>query len=402
MGGAAGHLQHVVEDLDLSFNDIKTIFSKAASGDLEKVSEKLDGINLMFSWSTTLDELRVARNASNIKSGGLGETEIADMFKDRGNLTEAFKQAFSVLNKAFSAISANDKKRYFKDAQTWYSIEIIYTKNPNVILYDNNAIVFHSWPVLTVLDDKIVKDDNQLFVDEIDKHISHMQKAVNRSDWNIFGPILVKMKNLSSDDTAISKLTSIASSAGLSDNNTLGDFLRSSFVEEARKQKINDKILDLVVDRCLSVSGAPTLTNLKQMLKGNVAQLEIVTNFVKNSAAMQKKIMQPIEKLIHDFAAQILDNVKSTLIQNNDSEVLRLRQEVSKAIIAIKSSNDQSVMSTMQQHLMKLGAVENITSPMEGVVFMYNGNAYKFTGAFAPANQLLGLLRYSRNYKTKP
>jgi hypothetical protein len=35
--------------------------------------------------------------------------------------------------------------------------------------------------------------------------------------------------------------------------------------------------------------------------------------------------------------------------------------------------------------------VENITSPMEGVVFIYKGNAYKFTGSFAAANQILGL-----------
>jgi hypothetical protein len=44
----------------------------------------------------------------------------------------------------------------------------------------------------------------------------------------------------------------------------------------------------------------------------------------------------------------------------------------------------------------KLKSVENITSPMEGVVFIYKGNAYKFTGSFAAANQILGLFKYGR------
>ena len=34
--------------------------------------------------------------------------------------------------------------------------------------------------------------------------------------------------------------------------------------------------------------------------------------------------------------------------------------------------------------------------PSEGIVFKYKGKTYKFTGAFAPVNQLLGVLKYAR------
>ena len=30
--------------------------------------------------------------------------------------------------------------------------------------------------------------------------------------------------------------------------------------------------------------------------------------------------------------------------------------------------------------------------PTEGIVFKYKGNTYKFTGAFAPINQITGLM----------
>jgi hypothetical protein len=32
--------------------------------------------------------------------------------------------------------------------------------------------------------------------------------------------------------------------------------------------------------------------------------------------------------------------------------------------------------------------------PNEGIVFVYKGNTYKLTGAFAPLNQILGLMYF--------
>ena len=43
----------------------------------------------------------------------------------------------------------------------------------------------------------------------------------------------------------------------------------------------------------------------------------------------------------------------------------------------------------------KLGGFDAIV-PVEGVVFVYKGNTYKLTGAFAPVNQILGVLKYAR------
>jgi hypothetical protein len=44
----------------------------------------------------------------------------------------------------------------------------------------------------------------------------------------------------------------------------------------------------------------------------------------------------------------------------------------------------------------KLKKVENISSAAEGFVFDYDGHTYKFTGNFAPINQILGLFKYGR------
>ena len=47
MGGVAGHLSHVHEDLDLTFGEIKSLLSDVASAKIEAV-EKLDGQNIFF------------------------------------------------------------------------------------------------------------------------------------------------------------------------------------------------------------------------------------------------------------------------------------------------------------------------------------------------------------------
>jgi hypothetical protein len=42
-----------------------------------------------------------------------------------------------------------------------------------------------------------------------------------------------------------------------------------------------------------------------------------------------------------------------------------------------------------------LGGFDKIV-PNEGIVFVYGGNTYKLTGAFAPLNQILGIFKYGR------
>ena len=45
------------------------------------------------------------------------------------------------------------------------------------------------------------------------------------------------------------------------------------------------------------------------------------------------------------------------------------------------------------QKLQKIGGMKSIV-PTEGIVFKYKGKVYKFTGAFAPINQILGSLKF--------
>lgn len=397
-GGAVGHLAHLFDNRELTFAEIKELLTSAAEGQLENVSEKLDGMNLVFSWDVSANDLRVARNSGDIKSGGLDETAIAKKFQDRGNVADAFNSAFKVLRDALSSLSDSVKLKIFGETATiWYSMEVIYTSNPNVINYDSNNIVFHGWPVFEISNGVITKKDDPVGIDLLKKNIEQMQKAVTVRNWHVKGPALLRLKKLSDGSILQKTLATISNAqhtAGISDANTMNDYLQSMMTEKAMELNIPDAAISSVVSRCLSSPGTPNLVAIKKLLSPD--QHVLVSKFVKDAPVHIKRFVQPIEDAIHHFAIEVLRGLQSTLINDNDAEILRLRAETTKAITAIESSGQDAAMEILRRQMEKLQSIENIASAMEGVVFIYKGNAYKFTGGFAPANQILGLFKYGR------
>ena len=243
MGGAVGHLAHLYDNRDLTFGEIADILTSAASGKLEKVSEKLDGLNLVFSWDVSTDSLKVARNSGNIKSGGLDAESLASKFEGRGNLSEAFDSAFKVLNGALGSLPQKTKLKVFgPQANRWYSMEIIYAANPNVINYDSNNVVFHGWPVFKVEDGKVeMTDDDMGGVDLLTSYVEKMQNAVEIRGWKVRGPALARMQKLSDDsilNSVLSKIDNELSSVGLDPSSTVRDYIESKIREDVAELNI--------------------------------------------------------------------------------------------------------------------------------------------------------------------
>ena len=108
------------------------------------------------------------------------------------------------------------------------------------------------------------------------------------------------------------------------------------------------------------------------------------------------EIIAPIESVVHDFSVEMLRGLQSAYILDNEKEVKRLASEVQTAIDAINGSGRDDVMNVMAKHLNKIKSSENISTAAEGFVFDWDGVTYKFTGNFAPANQILGMFKYGR------
>ena len=91
-----------------------------------------------------------------------------------------------------------------------------------------------------------------------------------------------------------------------------------------------------------------------------------------------------------------MKNIKGYLAVSPDKAVQKIRKDVINAIKIVKSGGDIKKIETLKQQLSKLEKIGGLSSvvPTEGIVFKYKGNTYKFTGAFAPVNQIVGLLNF--------
>ena len=69
---------------------------------------------------------------------------------------------------------------------------------------------------------------------------------------------------------------------------------------------------------------------------------------------------------------------------------------MTKAINQVRTSKDTKVLNTLKTQLDRLNAIGGLKAivPTEGITFVYKGKLYKYTGAFAPANQILGMLKF--------
>lgn len=397
-GGAVGHLNSLTDNRELTFDELKEILSLASAGRLERVSEKFDGQNCVFSWDASTGDVVAARNVGDIKSGGMTAEALAAKFAGRGSLSDAFNLAFQVLSESLSALDDVTKVKVFGDnANRWYSMEIIYTSNPNVINYDSNNIIFHGWPIFHVENGTVTRDDNDDGVEILKANIEQMQKAVTVKNWRVNGPAVLRIKGLTDGSILQSTLTAVESAqsaAGVSDGSTIGEYLRAMLKRHVSDLSLDEEVEEAVLSRCMGDDGAPSLIQIKRLVDSD--QYANIAKLVKGVEPLFKKFMGPIERAIHKFSLEILKGLKSTLIDDSDAEVVRLRGEVGRAIKAIESSGQDVAMEVLQQQMQKLQNVETINSPMEGIVFIYKGNAYKITGNFAPAGQILGLFRYGR------
>jgi hypothetical protein len=81
---------------------------------------------------------------------------------------------------------------------------------------------------------------------------------------------------------------------------------------------------------------------------------------------------------------------------NPAKSVQVMRKKLQSAISNIKSGGDLKKLNKLKQQLDKLNSIGGLDAvvPTEGIVFKYNGKVYKFTGAFAPINQITGMMTF--------
>lgn len=407
-GGLGGHINHLYENWNLTFNDIMEVFRLSARGELEEVSEKVDGMNLFISWSMQDGVLKAARNNSHIKQGGLNAEGLANKFEGRGQIHDAFVNAFNVLESAIERLDPSTRSKIFgSDADVWYSIEVMFVDAPNVIVYDKNNVVFHraGSARFDKTTGKPTSDDISEQFETLTASIKSIQDELNQESWNIVTPTVMNLRKLTDDEhlnSAISQINDLMSEYGLNNGDTIGFYIKVRLsMDVLNDVKLADSLADdlsIKEDVIVKMMGDKSAKNIRDILKSvkDDAAREAIKDIINNSAQHIKTCTAPLETIIREFSIEVLRGLESAFIIDNDAEIQRIRKQLHTAIDAISSSGQEDAMNTLKSQMSRLKDIDSIASAMEGIVFTYKGHTYKYTGDFAVANQILGLFRYGR------
>ena len=405
MGGAYGHMNHPFDDKELTFKDLKKIIELGLSGKLDRednVTEKTDGQNLMISYKD--GKLIAARNKGHIKNKGETALSIKDVekkFKGRGAIRNAFVYAMRDLSKAVGALSKKQQDKIFGNGSKFMSLEVMWPASENVVNYDITELLFHG---AIEYDDSgrpigQAKDSARMLQGMIKQVNQHIQKHYKISKPNFvkvpkhqdFGKMKKKFHG---------RLSKLQSQFALKDNDTLGLYHQrfwEEFIFNAAKQfnyKIPANVLKRLTMRWAFFDKSFSIRDMKATIK-NDKFLDWSLNTEKlDHARMVKENMKPFEELFFEVGAEIMKNMDGWLAVNPAKSVQNMRKKLKSAISDVRSGGDLKKLNKLKVQLDRLNAIGGFDAivPTEGLVFKYNGNIYKFTGAFAPINQITGLM----------
>ena len=408
-GGAYGHLNHPFDNKNLTFSDFKTLIINTLQGKLDSegaVTEKTDGQNIMISWKN--EKLIAARNKGHIKNHGANALDISgvqNMFSGRGDIEKAFVSAMSDLQKALKGLSKKQKDKIFAEGKKFMSLEVIYPKTANVIPYDKSLLQFHGTIEYDEAGSPIGEDRDSA------RMLAGMIKQINQNiqkTYSITKPFVTKLpqvKNFAQRQSYfLGKLARLQNQYKLTDKDTLADYHQAYWMEyiyngakQTDYKNISNKVLMNLTKRWAFFDKSYKVPMIKKDLKNYPKFLDWVLSTDKmDHARLQKKHIRDWEVLFFELGAEILKNMSDFIAANPSQAAQQIRKDLQKAISQVRKSKDPKVLNTLKTQLDRLNAIGGLKSvvPSEGITFVFKGKLYKYTGAFAPANQILGMLKF--------
>ena len=396
-GGAYGHMNHPFDtEINLTFGQLKDIVNRALEGNLELTREKTDGQALAISWVN--GKLVAARNKSHLANRGANALDIsgvATKFAGRGELEKAYNFAMQDLTKAIKSLSDKQKEKIFKNGACFMNIEVIYPTSVNVIPYGQPLLVFHGTMEYDMNGNAIGEDA------EAGRILGGMVKQVEQhvqDNYTLQGPPVLKLpksQDLSSKKPKyLAKISKLQKEFGLSDTSGVAHYHQSwweNFIDKKSPSILdNNTKIGLVKRWAFGEKGfridKNTITDEKTLAWATKIDKEDHKGITKDN-------LMKFEDIFLGVGAEVLSFTASVLTVNPDKAVRDMKKRLEQTIKDVEASGDPKKIEKLKLELKRLNAIGGPDKivPIEGIVFIYNGQTFKLTGAFASLNQLLGI-----------
>jgi hypothetical protein len=391
-------MMHPFDDHSLTFADFKTIVKSSLQGGLdfeEAATEKTDGQNL---FATVKDgQAMFARNKGQMINP-LDLNGIIKMFT--GHASQLVEETYIFAAKDLAeALPALKDQSMFANGLNFVNMELIYSKNPNVIYYDRDVIQFHG---IIETDGEGNQTGKQNVAGELVKALKELKSDVQKT-FTIIPPQILKLaKDVNFDERvgyyekAINKLRDTYS---LSDQDEV-----KMYHEMWWRNQIEENFADLdpVIKEGLLLRWAyldKKTLNMRELKKAvTPEQAKAVKDYDGQRNKKYKENILPFENLFLELGADVLKNASNFVAANPDAEKARLHNQIRTEADKIKKNGDLTQIEKVEKELKRLEGIGGIESiiPTEGVVFKFKGKTFKLTGTFAAINQLMGIIKYGR------
>ena len=442
-GGVGGHMNHPYDNDDLTFKQLKDLLRAAAGGEL-RGTEKTDGQNLFISFNAETQKAKAIRNKTQIKAGGLTAEQLDEFFSNHPAqaLRYSFVEALLAFEKLITQLPKKIQLEIFgPSGDVYFNTEIMNPGTPgfnkddprgqgtqNVVPYDKKTILIHG-----VGHAELDRETGNATGIDVSSNYRALELALQGKE--VDDPSIFSIETHPSRELAASGLEkasrilpktlaaidNVISDSGVSENTTLVNFVVQQAkadvyaavpgLDEDRIETFALKFLNLCKKtddsgyvRCNDKKNKDLIVpneNIRVLLSGLSG--EDVRN-LKNLKDNMKEgfYRRPLALALSDFTNAILDGFDSSFISDNEKQKNVLRGQLRKVMKQITKSDNEAAKEGLKAELEKLKNIENVNTPTEGFVFNYNGDVYKFTGAFAPMNQILGMPKFQRYGEIDP
>jgi cytidyltransferase-like protein len=401
------HLPHLYDDRELTYNEVKEILTKAAEGQI-KGTEKVDGLNLYLGYKD--GQPKAARNNYDIKNGGLSADELAQREFNGEQIHQVFDLAFQSFSDLVSKLDRKLLAIIFGPSGNVFLNSEILNGKTNVINYGTRTILIHRnghkrYNEETSEVENIREDTSKAISHIINRMNDEMNKQMEGVDFKIQQDPITQLPALQ-DQSVLADTLQKLKTAGFEGDMTIHQYLFNQIkkIVTEKLPLLNDKNNNDVVNKIIGVKGTPSITVLKKYVDENPNFTQELQNLVSSRKNLINDIMFPIEDAIHDFSVEVLKKLNSSFIDNTEEEAQRIKQELKDEVIKLKNYDGpykDYVVDNLKRQLKKIKHIDNVQTSLEGFVFNFGNKYYKFTGNFAPINQIMGLYKYKLNENTE-
>ena len=380
-GGAGGHMAHPFDYTDFTANDLIDLVDSLFKGKVEHLKEKLDGFNISATMNNDGDIIFVRNETErNSEKGGI----LLKDLKARWDGKEQQKKVFMTAGKIIEQIFPKVGKEFFNPDdihRKYINCECIIAGKTNIMFYAKDRVAFHGYQIWKLVNGKWQFDE------DVEGHVDELYKAAEGIDEAKPRPDLM-IKNIEEGTKFADKfskaITKLFEDEGLKLTDSIEEWKKARYKKFAPDWCKDD--IDIFNRLC---NGDKSI-NLRELKKRYPNEdLSDLDKGMKKSLPAQ--IMEPMDNLFLAIGNELIDQLEGFVNSDNKDKVIStLKTDMEEIIKTIENSDSVDAKDKLEKSMRRLQGLGSKYNVAEGIVVVWKGRRFKFTGSFAALNAALG------------